>query len=251
MRAAIIVFLIQLLTGSLSLASPQLDSAGTPAETSDIPSGDGPSATSRAHALIRGLIVDESAKSGLPPDIAEAVVYVESAYNPAAIGEVGEIGLMQVRPETAAMLGFRGSLTDLSKPEVNLHYGIIYLAEAWRLAGGDLCRALMKYRAGHGEERMSPRSVNYCARARDRLAALHSSFATAVSAAYAPDPINPLQGSGTSNGRPTVRPIRARDAYSHYKQGTPAASQAFWTVHEARIRAMTRKLESRWHAASR
>jgi len=44
---------------------------------------------------------------------------------------------------------------------VNIHYGVTYLSQAWRLANGDLCRALMKYRAGHGEEMMSafPRPI--------------------------------------------------------------------------------------------
>ena len=96
-----------------------------------------------------------SSKTGLPADIADAVVQVESNYNPRVIGGVGEIGLMQIRPQTAAMLGFRGSAEDLAKPEVNIHYGVTYLSKAWRLANGDLCRTLMKYRAGHGEEVMT------------------------------------------------------------------------------------------------
>lgn len=251
MRAGIIFFLVQMLTLSLSLASPQLDHAASPAEPSGTPAGVDLSAAAQRRTLFRSLIEIESAEAGLPSDIADAVVFVESAYNPTAIGDVGEIGLMQIRPETAAMLGFRGSIADLWRPEVNIHYGVMYLAEAWRLAGGDLCRALMKYRAGHGEERMSPRSVNYCARARDHLAALHSSFAAEVSKSSASGPINPLQRAGTNDGRATVRPIRARDVYAHYKQGTPAASRAFWAVHEARISDMTRKLEAHWRAASR
>jgi hypothetical protein len=106
-------------------------------------------------AAVRAMVEKEVLKTGLPADIADAVVRVESDYNPATIGSVGEIGLMQVRPETAAMLGFRGSNDDLAKPEINIHYGVIYLSKAWRLANGDLCRALMKYRAGHGEETMT------------------------------------------------------------------------------------------------
>jgi soluble lytic murein transglycosylase-like protein len=53
---------------------------------------------------------------GVPPQVADAVVQVESAYDPAAIGGVGEIGLMQVMPSTAAMLGFRGTVAELAKP---------------------------------------------------------------------------------------------------------------------------------------
>lgn len=113
-----------------------------------------------------------SEEHGVPSSLVDAVVRIESAYDPGAYGGVGEIGLMQVRPTTAAMLGFRGSLTELADPETNLKYGVTYLAKAWRLAGGDLCRTLMKYRAGHGEERMSALSVTYCMRAREHLASL-------------------------------------------------------------------------------
>ncbi|MGX9429416.1 MULTISPECIES: hypothetical protein [Bradyrhizobium] len=38
-----------------------------------------------------------------------------------------------------------------------------------RLAGGDLCTATMKYRAGHGETRFSHLSVNYCLAVRAKL----------------------------------------------------------------------------------
>ena len=94
---------------------------------------------------------------------------VESGFNPGAIGGVGEIGLMQILPSTARMLGFGGTLAELAVPETNIHYGVTYLAKAWRLAGGDLCTATMKYRAGHGETRFSHLSVSYCMAVRARL----------------------------------------------------------------------------------
>jgi hypothetical protein len=67
------------------------------------------------------------------------------------------------------MLGFVGSNADLAVPETNIHFGVTYLAQAWRLAGGDLCTATMKYRAGHGETRFSYLSVNYCLAVRAKL----------------------------------------------------------------------------------
>src|SRR5271169_3984539 len=82
----------------------------------------------------QALIKREAEKNGLPPDIADAVAAIESDYDPDAIGGVGEIGLMQVRPGTAAMLGFKGELAELARPDVNIHYGVTYLGEAWRLA---------------------------------------------------------------------------------------------------------------------
>jgi soluble lytic murein transglycosylase-like protein len=125
-----------------------------------------------ARSHYRGLIEKEAATSGLAPQIAEAVMAVESGFNAAATGSAGEIGLMQILPSTARMLGFAGSPAELAVPETNIHYGVTYLAKAWRLASGDLCTAVMKYRAGHGETRFSFLSVNYCLAVRAKLMAL-------------------------------------------------------------------------------
>lgn len=206
-----------------------------------------------ARAAIRGLIEQEVLGTGLPADIAEAVVFVESRYDSSVVGSVGEIGAMQVRPETAAMLGFRGSDADLAKPEINVHYGVIYLARAWRLAQGDLCRALMKYRAGHGEETMTPRSVVYCNRARNRLVAMSSPFAVPGAVAAlppaAPKPAGDAKSESKSESKSApaaARAIRPTDVYARLKQGTPAASRAFWAAHEARIRTIKARIETKW-----
>lgn len=129
------------------------------------PRGD-PAGRSRYIYLVR----TEAKRNGLPVQIADAVAFIESAYNPVRIGDAGEIGLMQVRPSTARMLGFHGSAAELFNPRKNLRYGILYLAQAWRLAKGDLCRALMKYRAGHLAQNMTPKSTEYCSRAKAYLA---------------------------------------------------------------------------------
>jgi hypothetical protein len=192
-------------------------------------------------AAIRSILEQEAKQADLPPDIAEAVVRVESGYDPDAIGKVGEIGLMQVRLGTAAMLGFHGNAADLAKPDVNLHYGVKYLGQAWHLANGDLCRALMKYRAGHGEEFMTPLSVDYCNRARGHLAALGSPLA----AIGASSPVTPL--FATYNPKPTLALISPTAVYAKYKQGTPAATRAFWSAQEARVRAINARLEAKWH----
>jgi soluble lytic murein transglycosylase-like protein len=124
-----------------------------------------------ALSYYRALIAKEAGQQGLAPAIAEAIMAVESGFNPNAIGGAGEIGLMQIMPSTARMLGFSGSNAELAMPEINIHYGVTYLARAWRLAGGDLCTAAMKYRAGHGETRFSHLSVDYCVAVRAKLAA--------------------------------------------------------------------------------
>lgn len=196
-----------------------------------------------SRAAIRALLEAEAGKLSLPPDVAEAVVKVESSFNPATIGAVGEIGLMQVRPETAALLGFRGTNAELARPEINIHYGVAYLARAWRLANGDLCRALMKYRAGHGEEVMSPLSVTYCSRARAHLATLGSPLALAGAVGE----VRPAPAEPRAAGAPTAAMIaEPRRVYASYRQGTAAASRAFWTAHDARVRAIRAQVAAKW-----
>jgi hypothetical protein len=201
-----------------------------------------------ARAAIRAIIERETAATKLPADIAEAVVFVESRYDSSVVGGVGEIGVMQVRPETAKMLGFRGSLAELAELEINIHYGVIYLSKAWRLAGGDLCRALMKYRAGHGEEVMTPRSQIYCNRARNRLVAMNSGFVL-PSAVAAIEPIAPVAKPAATTPRAEAKPkapIRPKDVYASFRQGTAAASSAYWAAHETRIKTIKAQIESRW-----
>ena len=139
------------------------------------------------------------------------------------------------------MLGFKGSTAELARPEVNIHYGVTYLTQAWHLAGGDLCRALMKYRAGHGEETMSLLSLRYCSLARSRLAAMGSAYGGPRTGAATPAEI-----SVRASTQPAVELVRPVDVYAIYRRGTPAASRAFWTAHEARVRAIRASIESKW-----
>ena len=151
---------------------------------------------SDALAYYRALIEKEAGRHGLAPAIAEAVMAVESGYNPGAIGGVGEIGLMQILPSTARMLGFTGSNAELAMPENNIRYGVTYLAQAWRLAGGDLCTATMKYRAGHGETRFSHLSVSYCLAVRAKLFARGFPVTGSVPVATFGKPAGPGGGCG-------------------------------------------------------
>lgn len=153
----------------------------------------------------RAIIERESRAVGLPPAFVDAIMAVESRYNSASIGLDGEIGLMQLMLPTARMLGFTGTPAELAIPEINVHYGAKYLAGAWRLAGGDLCTAAMKYRAGHGETRFSFLSVDYCNRVRGHLAAHGVAVSGAVpqptfgSRGGAPARSRSVSGSGSVN----------------------------------------------------
>src|SRR4051812_6658262 len=66
-----------------------------------------PQTYTEARSTYLDLITREAKQKGVPPAPADAVVKVESGFKPYAVGAVGEVGLMQVRPETAAIWGIR------------------------------------------------------------------------------------------------------------------------------------------------
>lgn len=111
---------------------------------------------------LRQLVAQEAEVNGVAAALADAVVNVESRYDPAARGDAGEIGLMQIKPETARQLGFRGPDYALFHPATNVRWGMMYLAQAQRRGGGTVCGTILKYNAGHGAEAMNPVSALYC-----------------------------------------------------------------------------------------
>ncbi len=110
------------------------------------------------------LITRYAEKFDVSPELADAVVRIESRYDPKARGKAGEIGLMQIKPATARLMGYRGSVRGLYRPETNILYGMKYLAAAQELGDGTTCSTILKYNAGHGAKRMNPVSKRYCER---------------------------------------------------------------------------------------
>ena len=100
--------------------------------------------------------------NGVPISLAHAVVAIESNYKPHSRGRAGEVGLMQIKPATAKLMGYSGSITGLFDPETNIKYGMKYLAKARRLGDGTTCGTILKYTAGHAAKRMNPISRDYC-----------------------------------------------------------------------------------------
>lgn len=125
--------------------------------------------TSARHSGLASLIAAKAAAHGVPLALANAVIRVESNYNPNTTGRAGEIGLMQIKYQTARALGYTGTRAGLYDPAINLEWGMRYLAGAQRLAGGNLCGTLAKYQGGHGM-RGTRTSGNYCGRVRTVMA---------------------------------------------------------------------------------
>lgn len=114
---------------------------------------------------VRPLIAKHAAANKVPHALADAVVRVESRYNPRARNRAN-LGLTQISHRTARGIGYAGSADGLMDAETNLRFGIKYLAMAYRLAGGDVCGTIMRYQSGLGASRMSGANRAYCGKVR-------------------------------------------------------------------------------------
>jgi soluble lytic murein transglycosylase-like protein len=122
----------------------------------------GPDERVSASGRYDGFVAQYASSNGVPVSLAHAVISIESNYRVNALGSAGEIGLMQIKPATARMMGYRGSTRGLYDPETNIRYGMKYLGLAHKLGGGATCRTILKYNAGHAASRMNPVSSAYC-----------------------------------------------------------------------------------------
>ncbi len=97
-----------------------------------------------AGSEISRLIEYHARHQGLSPRLVQAVVQVESGYNPKALSRKGAMGLMQLMPDTAALLG----VEDAYNPEQNIRGGTRYLRRQLDRFSGDVTLALAAYNAG-------------------------------------------------------------------------------------------------------
>jgi len=114
---------------------------------------------------IKAIVARHAAANGVPFSLADAVVRIESRYNPRA-SHAGNYGLMQIRHQTARGMGYSGGAGGLLDAETNVRYGMKYLAMAYKMAGGDTCRTVMKYQSGHMTTHMSGANRTYCSKVR-------------------------------------------------------------------------------------
>jgi soluble lytic murein transglycosylase-like protein len=73
-------------------------------------------------ALLAGL------KHGVNPVLVKAIAYHETGWNPSLVGGAGELGIMQVLPDTAATVGFTGPPAKLQDAWTGMDVGTAYLA---------------------------------------------------------------------------------------------------------------------------
>lgn len=97
---------------------------------------------------LRALINATAQRHGVPPELVQRVVIRESTHRPGARNGP-YYGLMQILPQTARTMGYRGSPEGLLDAATNLEYGVKYLRGAYLVAEGDHERAVSWYARGY------------------------------------------------------------------------------------------------------
>jgi soluble lytic murein transglycosylase-like protein len=103
-------------------------------------------AASLERGELRRLIHEVSTEHGVDPKLIDALVQVESDYDPKAVSRRGAMGLMQLMPETAKRL----NVDDPFDPADNVRGGVKELSRLVNRYSGNLQLALAAYNAGEG-----------------------------------------------------------------------------------------------------
>ena len=96
---------------------------------------------------IEEIIVQAAQQYNVDPQLAWSIAKAESNFNPNAVSPKGAVGIMQMTPDAATVVGY--SWKDMYDPVKNIHAGIRYLK---RLLDqfGDIDIAVAAYNAGPG-----------------------------------------------------------------------------------------------------
>ncbi len=143
--------LLQEQTAPQAIVQPQQQT--TQPVTPNVPLVESPNAS------ILALIDKHASVHGIPAAFARAIVRVESNFQPRVTGRAGEVGLMQIKFETARGIGYTGTREALYDP-----------AMSWKLGGSTPCGAIMKYQGGHATIRPNAANNAYCAKVRGIMA---------------------------------------------------------------------------------
>lgn len=125
----------------LALPAALAACGGAPAEAPPSRGAQGPEEINR-------LISRYARVYDIPESLIHETVQRESGYNPAARNGP-YYGLMQIHPQTARTMGFRGDPSELLDAETNLIYAGKYLRGAWLVSRGSRARAHDWYRRGY------------------------------------------------------------------------------------------------------
>jgi hypothetical protein len=145
--------------------------------------------------------VDAAARRhGVPASLVTAVISVESEFNPRAVSRRGALGLMQLMPGTAALLGVQ----DAFDPAQNVDGGARHLRDLLDRFENDVSLALAAYNAGpqavirHGGIPPYPETQAFVARVLSRVGRVTPPAVMVADAA----PVEPAAPPPMRVGRP-------------------------------------------------
>lgn len=98
-------------------------------------------------------LIEESTKAHFDPVFVLSIIETESQFNPKARGLVGEIGLMQVRPETAEWMAKKFKMSfkgpqSLEYPSTNIKFGVAYMSYLRSKFRGSAYKYVSAYNVG-------------------------------------------------------------------------------------------------------
>lgn len=99
-----------------------------------------------AQAPVLPLIHRVAQQYSIDPRLVQAIITVESNFDPQAVSRAGAQGLMQLMPDTAA----RYRVANPFDPQANIEGGIRYLRDLLLMFPSDLRHVLAAYNAGEG-----------------------------------------------------------------------------------------------------
>ena len=124
-----------------------------------------PKAHKSAAREISNTIMKESEHYGFDPIFLMAVIQNESSFNPRMKGSVGEIGLMQIKPDTAEWIAktcnvkYKGA-QSLYSPETNIRIGAAFMNKLRTQFSANSSLYISAYNAGAKKVRMMVSAKN-------------------------------------------------------------------------------------------
>lgn len=101
-----------------------------------------------ANGNLDALIAKHAAANGIPESLVRRIIKRESGGRAHVVSK-GNYGIMQIKPATARGMGYRGSAAGLLDADTNMTYAVKYLANAYKVAGGNADRAVALYAGGY------------------------------------------------------------------------------------------------------
>ena len=94
----------------------------------------------------------EATRGGLDPQLILSVIHVESAFRKYAISKSGAMGLMQIMPFWADVIG-DGNVRKMFDSKINIRYGVVILRHYLDMEKGDMTKALARYNGSYGKKK--------------------------------------------------------------------------------------------------